>query len=428
MEMMGVGLDLLSILITFVILVGVLLGKRNAMNEYFPILLLMNALVLLADMGTIVFEGDASNMTLLKISVILQGSFSFVSISGLNLYVDKLITRKRGKRPLFRMVPFAFCIIMILFWISSLIHGYAFEITMDGEYRQGQLFFFVILVACLLIVFIQFRVIYNHVIGTLDASVCIALYFFITIPLIVLFPALKCQCFSMVYASLTVSYLIMFIAIHVTTEQHVVEKKMDETIMQTDLIISEIQPHFIFNSLTNIKYLIKKNPEVAENAIDKFTKYLRRNLDTITDQDLIPFSEELEHTRTYLWLEQLRFADLKIEYSVDVDEFLVPPLTLQPVVENAVKHGVTKKLGGGTIKIFVREMPDCYKITVKDDGIGFNSKELDEDIENAGILDIRKRLYELNKSKLSIASTEGVGTTVTYLIMKGEVSDDSVQR
>lgn len=232
----------------------------------------------------------------------------------------------------------------------------------------------------------------------------------------------------MFYAALTISFLIMFIAIHVTREQHIVEQKMDDTIMQTDLIISELQPHFIFNSLTNIKYLIKKNPEVAENAIDKFTKYLRRNLDTITDQELIPFSEELEHTRTYLWLEMLRFGDLKVEYSIDNDEFLIPPLSLQPVVENAVRHGVTKKVGGGTIKIYVREMPDCYKITVKDDGLGFNSKDLEVDIANAGILDIRKRLFEMNRSKISIASTEGVGTTVTYMIMKGEVKDDSVQQ
>ena len=116
-----------------------------------------------------------------------------------------------------------------------------------------------------------------------------------------------------------------------------------------------------------------------------------------------------------------------IEYSIDEDQFLIPPLSLQPVVENAVRHGVTKKVGGGTIKIYVRDMEDCYKITVKDDGIGFDAKQLDEEIANAGIHDIRKRLYEMNKSKLSIASTEGVGTTVTYLIMKEDTGDDSVQ-
>ncbi len=427
MQRMGIGMDLFSVLITFVILVGVLLGKRNAMNEYFPILLLMNALVLLADMGTIAFAGRSDSIVLLRISVILQGSLTYVSIAGFNLYVDKLITRKRGKRPYFRSVPFAICLIMILFWISSLIHGFAFKVSKDGVYSQGQLFFFVVLIGCLLTLFIFFRILYNHLTGWLETNICIALYLFIILPLVVLFPSLRCQLSAMLYSSITISYLIMFIAIHVTREQKIVEQKMDDTIMQTDLIISELQPHFIFNSLTNIKYLITKKPEVAVEAIDKFTKYLRRNLDTITNQDLITFEEELEHTRTYLWLEQLRFGDLKIEYSIDEDQFLIPPLSLQPIVENAVRHGVTKKVGGGTIKIMVREDEHCYKITVIDDGIGFNTKELDDEVANAGILDIRKRLFELNRSKVSIASTEGVGTTVTYMIMKEGTKDDSVE-
>ena len=426
MQLLGIGIDLLSVIITFVILVGVLLGKRNAMNEYFPILLLMNALVLLADMGTLAFAGQKDSLVLLQISVILQGSLTFVSISGFNLYVDKLITRRRGKRPYFRSVPFAICLIMILFWISSMLHGYAFKVSKDGQYSQGQLFFFVVLIGCLLTLFIFFRILYNHLTGTLDTNICVALYLFIIVPFVTLFPSLRCQLSAMLYSAITISYLIMFIAIHVTREQKIVEQKMDDTIMQTDLIISELQPHFIFNSLTNIRYLISKRPEVAEEAIDKFTKYLRRNLDTITDQNLITFEEELEHTRTYLWLEQLRFGDLKVEYSIDEDQFLIPPLSLQPVVENAVRHGVTQKVGGGTIKIFVRDEKECYKITVKDDGIGFNTKELDDEIENAGIQDIRKRLFELNRSKISIASTEGVGTTVTYLIMK-EDTDGPVE-
>jgi hypothetical protein len=421
MQLMGIGMDLFSVLITFVILVGVLLGKRNAMNEYFPILLLMNALMVFADMGVQAFAGDPENITSLKGALILQGSLTYVSLSGFNLYVDKLITRKMGKRPLFRIIPFVICIIMILFWISSAIHGYAFKVNNDGTYQQGQLYFFVVLVACIMAIYIFFRILVNHLTKVLDGAVCVALYLFIIVPLIALFPALAFECLSLFYSAVTVSYLIMFIAIHVTTEQHVVEQKMDDTLMQTDLIISELQPHFMFNSLTNIKYLIKKNPDLAVEAMDKFTKYLRRNLDTVENSDLIPFAEELEHTKTYLWLEQLRFADLKVEYSIDTDEFYIPPLSLQPIVENSVKHGVTKKLGGGTVKIFVREEKDCYKIIVKDDGLGFNAEALkNEDKDNIGLKDIRKRLYAMNKSKVNIASTEGVGTTVTYSIMKGE--------
>ncbi|MBR5636263.1 MAG: histidine kinase [Pseudobutyrivibrio sp.] len=421
MQLMGIGLDLFSVLITFVILVGVLLGKRNAMNEYFPILLLMNALMVFADMGVQAFAGSPDNVTMLKCSLILQGAFTYVSISGLNLYVDKLITRKMGKRPLFRIVPFVICMIMILFWITSALHGFAFKVNNDGTYEQGQLYFFVVLIGCIIAIYIFFRILVNHLTQTLDSNICVSLYLVIIVPIAMLFPALYFECLSLFYGAVTVSYLIMFIAIHVSTEQHVVEQQIDDTIMQTDLIISELQPHFMFNSLTNIKYLIKKNPELAVEAIDKFTKYLRRNLDTVEDSNLIPFSEELEHTKTYLWLEQLRFIDLKVEYSIDVDEFYVPPLSLQPIVENAVKHGVTKKLGGGTVKIMVREEKDCFKIIVKDDGLGFKADDLhDDEHDNVGLKDIRKRLYDMNKSKVSIASTEGVGTTVTYWIMKGE--------
>ena len=114
--------------------------------------------------------------------------------------------------------------------------------------------------------------------------------------------------------------------------------------IQIELIMSQIQPHFVFNSLTTIRYLCRNDVPLAIEALGKFTKYLRQNLDSIASENLVPFSEELEHTKTYLWLEKLRFGkDLRVEYSIDSQSFKVPPLSLQPIVENAVKHGVTKK-------------------------------------------------------------------------------------
>jgi len=420
MELLGIGLDFMAVLITFVILVGVLLGKRNAMNEYFPILLLMNALTLLADMGSIAFSGAPQYLILMKTSVILRGAFAYVSVSGFNLYIDKIITRKLGKNVLWRMIPFVLSIIMILFWISSMLHGYVFSISDQGIFSQGQLYIVFVAGALIIPIVDFFRVVINHITGVLEPNICYALYIFIIIPEVVAFVAFKQECLSMLFAAITVSYLIMFIAIHVQTEQKVVEKKMDDTIMQTELIISQLQPHFMFNSLTNIKYLIKKDPDMAGRAIDSFTKYLRTNLEAIENPEYITFAQELEHTKNYLWMEQIRFSDLKVEYSIDVDDFMVPALSLQPIVENAVKHGVTKKIGGGTIKISVRDLPDCYKIIVKDDGVGFDINSKEEEETSASIKDIRKRLFSLNKSKMSISSTEGVGTTVIYTIVKGE--------
>lgn len=422
MSLLGIGLDLMAVMITFVILIGVLIGKKNAMNEYFPILLLLQALTLFSDIGVMTFEKDLESKILFEAFIIMRGSFVLVSITGFNFYIDKIFSRRIGKNKYARIIPFVVALAGIIFWMTSLLHGLCWTITDDVIFEKHGWYWVIYVIGAAIVAFDLFRVVINHTNQVITTDVAASLYIFMAIPFITLVVANYAELISLFFASITISYLIMYIAIHVHSEQVVVEKKMDDTIMQTDLIISQLQPHFMFNSLTNIKYLTRKDPLLAENAVEKFTKYLRANLEAIEDQSLISFADELEHTKNYIWLEQLRFKHLKVEYSVDVDDFLVPRLSLQPVVENAVKHGVTKKIGGGTIQIMVRESADCYKIIVRDDGVGFDqSKTKDAEVEeNVGLVDIRKRLLELNKSTINIASTEGVGTTVTYKIMKGD--------
>ena len=140
------------------------------------------------------------------------------------------------------------------------------------------------------------------------------------------------------------------------------------------IMLSQIQPHFLLNSLEVIRRLYRKNPEKADKALLKFERYLRGNMDSLTREGLIPFRTELEHTRTYLELEQLRFPDeLHIVYDLQCTEFSLPPLTLQPLAENAVRHGVREKTSGeGTVTIAAREYGDRYEISVTDDGNGFD--------------------------------------------------------
>jgi sensor histidine kinase YesM len=154
--------------------------------------------------------------------------------------------------------------------------------------------------------------------------------------------------------------------------------------------------------------------------MDRFTKYLRRNLDVISDDKPITFAEELEHTKNYLWLEQLRFKkNLNVEYSIDCEDFLIPPLTIQPIVENAIKHGITKKIGGGKVSISVREADKYYKITISDDGVGFDKAIPNGDKDpHIGIEDVRRRLNRYNGSTLTINSVVGVGTSAVYQIQK----------
>lgn len=422
MVLMGIGMDLLAVIMTFVILVGVLLGKKNAMNEYFPIMLLLNALTLLADMGTLVFGGDGEASLILKACLILRFSFAFCGIAGFNLYVDHMISQKVGRKPLMRVIPFLLVAAMIILWITSLETGMLIKFDKSGLAVYGSYFWIAELTGCLIVVFDVARIIVNQISKKLDGKIAVGMYIFAALPLctVPLLEVLGTP--TILFVAITVSYLTMYISIHVRQEHIKLTQEADSEKMHTELIMSQIQPHFIINSLTTIKYLCRKDAQLASTALTRFTKYLRRNIDVVSDKSMVQFKDELEHTQTYLWMEQLRFGEtLKVEYDIETDQFFVPPLSLQPIVENAVKHGVTKKIGGGTVSISVTENDKYYTIIVRDDGLGFDQQKINDDGEaHIGIHDVRKRISEIKGSTLTVNSKVGEGTVVTYEIMKDD--------
>ena len=192
------------------------------------------------------------------------------------------------------------------------------------------------------------------------------------------------------------------------------------------IMLSQIQPHFLFNSLEVIRRLYRKDPEKADTALLKFERYLRVNMDSLTQEGLIPFRTELEHTRTYLELEQLRFPDeLQIVYDLQSTEFSIPPLTLQPLAENAVRHGVREKINGeGTVTIASRECADHYEISVTDDGNGFDPDAVSGDNHShIGLNNVWERL-RYTGADLRIGTGPEGGTEAVIIIPKQEKQED----
>jgi two-component system, LytTR family, sensor kinase len=188
------------------------------------------------------------------------------------------------------------------------------------------------------------------------------------------------------------------------------------------IMLSQIQPHFLYNSLNSIRQLCKNDPIAAQTAIEDFATYLRGNLDSIKRNTPVPFTKELEHIRIYLSLEKMRFEDeLQIIWSVETADFMLPALTVQPLVENAVKYGVGKKPCGGTVTIATMEKPDAYVITVRDDGVGYDPMETQDDGRtHIGIDNVRSRLAFMCGGTLRIETAPGMGTTATVRIPKEE--------
>lgn len=193
------------------------------------------------------------------------------------------------------------------------------------------------------------------------------------------------------------------------------------------IMLSQIQPHFLFNTLTAICGLCDENPKEAKKVTTEFADYLRHNLDSLTQSNPIPFEDELHHTKVYLTIEQKRFEGrLKLVYDITVADFHIPALTIQPIVENAVKHGVTKKKGGGTVTVSTREQEHCYEIIIADNGVGFESTQpLDESDTHIGIENVSNRLWSICQGKLTVVSEIDVGTVATISIPKGKIHTDN---
>ncbi|MCR4674628.1 MAG: histidine kinase [Lachnospiraceae bacterium] len=196
------------------------------------------------------------------------------------------------------------------------------------------------------------------------------------------------------------------------------ERKINE--MQIRLVISQIQPHFLYNALNSIYYLCEKNTSMAQEAINNFSNYLRGNMDALRSTTPVDFSVELNHVENYLALEKMRFEDeLEVILDIETTDFKIPALCLQPVVENAVKHGVGKKIDGGTVTIRTREMSDSYEIIVEDDGVGFDTKKKKKDgRSHIGIDNVHNRLKEMVGGDLKMISTPGIGTVAVLHIPK----------
>ncbi len=188
------------------------------------------------------------------------------------------------------------------------------------------------------------------------------------------------------------------------------------------IILSQIQPHFLFNALGTIGQLCRKDSEQAAIAIDTFARYLRTNLESMENVRMVPFTQELQHIKTYLWLEKMRFGkDLKVVYDMACENFYVPPLTVQPIVENAVKHGLGQKEEGGTVIIRSRDLGSVCQVQIEDDGVGFDEKAMLEDGRiHIGIENVRRRLRFMCGGSLIIESRANKGTVVTICIPKEE--------
>ena len=212
---------------------------------------------------------------------------------------------------------------------------------------------------------------------------------------------------------------------------------------RANIMVLQMRPHFIYNAMTSIYCLCGQNPQLARQVILDFTTYLRKNFTAIASATPIPFSSELEHTRAYLAVEQAQYeGSLFVDYDTPHTSFRVPPLTLQPIVENAVKHGRDPYAGPFRISIRTRKTDSGSEIVVEDNGRGFApdgqdalvsgqshggdafATTADDSEPHIALKNIQQRLEIMCGGSLMVTPNDSGGTVVTVTIPDSKKTPD----
>lgn len=189
------------------------------------------------------------------------------------------------------------------------------------------------------------------------------------------------------------------------------------------IMMSQIRPHFLYNTLSSIQALCLADPEKAFEVTERFGTYLRQNIDSLDQPELIPFPKELEHTRVYSEIEMIRFPSIRIEYDTEDVDFRLPALTVQPIVENAIRHGVRGK-AEGVVRISTRKINGFHEIGITDNGCGFDTEAAEKaEGSHIGIRSVRERLAGMCGGTMTVESRIGAGTRVTIRIPAEEADE-----
>lgn len=216
--------------------------------------------------------------------------------------------------------------------------------------------------------------------------------------------------------------LVLYASFYFEENQKYAQQEQELQNARAALVLSQIQPHFLFNSLAVVMDLCDTEPKEAKAALQELSDYLHYKMAALSSCYLVSFAEDMEFLHNYLKLEKRRFGPrLTVEYDIRVRDFQIPLLTLQPLAENAIRHGIRKRPQGGTLRVSTREVAEYYSILVEDNGVGFDpSRPPDGSRKHVGLENVRTRLAILCGGTMTVRSAPGVGTTVEITIRKEE--------
>ena len=412
-----IAVDTMGMLVCGVLLISIFAGSKDDIQNrsMFRMIFSLTTLFFL-DFLSSYLEGKAEY----AISILLVNTLVFVleDVLGYTYWIyikDELKLEGR-----FLHIADKICLVAlflnIILDILNIKLGMFFTVSAKGEYVDSP-FEFMCDFAIITVFIIAGIAIFKKASARFNEK--IVLISFVFFPLIAYIFGSITQAYTWIYPAYLFSVLLIYIRIFLQREKKIAEQQVILAKQSTALMISQIQPHFLYNVLTTISNLCVTDPEEAEETTVLFSQYLRTNLDSLRNQEPVPFAIELAHIKTYVELEKKRFGDiLNVEYEINEQNFHVPSLGLQPIVENSIKHGIRGKNSPGHITISTSKIDGGYKIVIADDGIGFdmNMPSKEDGRSHVGMTNVKERLKQMCNATMVVESSPGNGCRTEIII------------
>lgn len=423
------ALEICAAVFMCVLLIGSVIGRqyRETRDRLLLAMMLVNSLLLLCDapIWYLHYQPSPEYVNLLKYLSLIVDVLSFVAAALYACFLTACIALQTAVTKRYTHLMLVLCILGAAACVACMFSDVYLWFDEAGVIQYGVLYpYFVLYSFVLLVLETVYPLCFAKSLG-IGRAVLLASFGLIvllavplqmemeTVPILMAFTLVL----ALIYA-VTHGEMGMRVA---RQKEQLLKAQLEAEQARVSVMLSQIQPHFMFNVLNTIYHLCEMDAGRAQQAVGNFSEYLRGNINALRCSESVPFEVELNNVRNYLDLEKLRFEEeLNIVYDIRTTAFMLPMLTLQPIVENAVRHGICKKPDGGTLAIGVRELDEAFEIRVTDDGVGFDPDAVPEDdrCEHIGISATRLRLREMCGGTLAIASRPGAGTQAVIHIPK----------
>ena len=347
-----------------------------------------------------------------KIAVFGESFFSSLLMPMLTVYLLRCIGEDWRKSTLLTAVGLLWLVYFALLIVTQFTTVF-YTVTPDNVYRRGP-WYPVLLISPVLQMLLNLLALRRRR-ANLSRQQRLAFALYLLIPMGCMLVQMFSYGLLMIVFGSCVAAFCMFLFMLRDQQDHYVAQQREIANQRASILVLQMRPHFIYNTLMSIYSLCNLDPQKARQVTMDFTDYLRRNFNAVASENTIPFSAELEHTRAYLAVEQAQYEELLfVEYDTPFTRFRLPPLTLQPIVENAVKHGINPDAGPLRVTVRTYRADSESVIVVTDNGPGFDPAESNE--SHTTLSNIRQRLEWMCGGKMEIRPRDGGGTAVTVRI------------